>query len=276
MKTKTLAFIGGGNMASAMINGLIKDGTDPDHILVAEPDEARREQLAARFSIRTLDDNPEVARQADALILAVKPQALKAVATQLSPALSENHPLCLSIAAGIRHASLQAWLGEGVPVIRVMPNTPAMLGAGASGLYAPPDIDENQRELAEHIMRATGIAVWLDDESQMDALTAVSGSGPAYFFLFMEAMENSARKLGLAEKTAHLLVLQTALGAARMAMESASGLGDLRSSVTSPGGTTEKALEIFNKGGLSQLVDQALAAARNRSIELSESLGGDE
>ncbi|WP_456374651.1 pyrroline-5-carboxylate reductase [Thiolapillus sp.] len=276
MKTKTLVFIGGGNMASAMINGLLEDGADPGHILVAEPDEARREQLAARFGIRTLDDNREAARQADILILAVKPQALKAVALDLAPTLEQNRPLCLSIAAGIRHASLQSWLGTGVPVIRIMPNTPAMLGAGASGLFAPPDIDQGLRELAEHIMRATGIAVWLDDENQMDALTAVSGSGPAYFFLFMEAMENSARSLGLPDKTAHLLVLQTALGAARMAMESSSGLENLRNSVTSPGGTTEKALEVFATGGLTQLVDKALRAARDRSIELSESMGGNE
>ncbi len=273
MKTRNLAFIGGGNMASAMINGLIEDGTDPAHILVAEPDESRREQLAARFGVRTLNDNEEAARQADIIVLAVKPQALKEVATSLAPALAQNRPLCLSIAAGIRLASLQSWLGATVPVIRVMPNTPAMLGAGASGLYAPPDIGDELRDQAEHIMRATGIAVWLDEESQMDALTAVSGSGPAYFFLFMEAMENSARKLGLEEKTAHLLVLQTALGAARMALESASELAELRNSVTSPGGTTEKALEIFTQGGLTELVDKALSAARDRSIELSESLG---
>jgi pyrroline-5-carboxylate reductase len=276
MKTKTLAFIGGGNMASAMINGLIEDGTSPERILVAEPDESRREQLAARFGVRTLDDNSEAARQADIIILAVKPQALKEVATGLAPALEQTRPLCLSIAAGIRLASLRSWLGEAVPVIRVMPNTPAMLGAGASGLYAPPDMDEELRDQAEHIMRATGIAVWLDEEAQMDALTAVSGSGPAYFFLFMEAMEKSANKLGLEEKTAHLLVLQTALGAARMALESASDLGELRRSVTSPGGTTEKALETFTAGGLEELVEQALGAARDRSIELSESLGRDE
>ncbi|BAO45511.1 pyrroline-5-carboxylate reductase [Thiolapillus brandeum] len=276
MNTKTLAFIGGGNMASAMINGLIEDGTEPSHILVAEPDETRREQLAARFGVHTLSDNSEAAHQADVLILAVKPQALKTVAKGLSPALQQHTPLCLSIAAGIRHASLQAWLGQDVPVIRVMPNTPAMLGAGASGLYAPGNIDAAQREVAEHIMRATGIAVWLEDESLMDALTAVSGSGPAYFFRFMEAMETTAQELGLSEKTAHLLVLQTALGAARMAMESTAPLKELRSSVTSPGGTTEAALKVFTEGGLAQLVQQALTAARDRSIELSDSLGGDE
>ncbi|WP_457667459.1 pyrroline-5-carboxylate reductase [Thiolapillus sp.] len=275
MKTKTLAFIGGGNMASALIKGLIEDGTPPRNILVAEPDEQRREQLAASFGVRTVDDNNLAAREADILILAVKPQVLKAVATALAPALSQKNPLCLSIAAGIRHASLQKWLGKDVPLVRVMPNTPAMLGAGASGLYAPDSVGESQRSEAEHIMRATGIAVWLDDEAQMDALTAVSGSGPAYFFLFMEAMENSARKLGLPDKTAHLLVLQTALGAARMAMESATDLDELRRSVTSPGGTTEKALDSFREHELEKLVDKALTAARDRSIEMSASLGED-
>ncbi|WP_456407947.1 pyrroline-5-carboxylate reductase [Thiolapillus sp.] len=275
MNTKTLAFIGGGNMASAMINGLIEDGIQPQDILVAEPDEKRREQLAARFGIRSVDDNSNAAAQADILILAVKPQVLQEVATALAPALIQKKPLCLSIAAGIRHASLQRWLGNDIPVVRVMPNTPAMIKAGASGLYAPDTVNEAQRNEAEHIMRATGIAVWLDDENQMDALTAVSGSGPAYFFLFMEAMENSARQLGLPEKTAHLLVLQTALGAARMALESTTDLQELRSSVTSPGGTTEQAIDVFQKQGLEQLVEKALAAARDRSVELSQTLGAD-
>ncbi|WP_419582834.1 pyrroline-5-carboxylate reductase [Thiolapillus sp.] len=272
MKAKTLAFIGGGNMASALIKGLIEDGIPPQNILVAEPDDQRREQLAASFGVRTVDDNSLAANEADILILAIKPQVLKAVATALAPALKWKKPLCLSIAAGIRHASLQAWLGEDIPLVRVMPNTPAMLGAGASGLYAPASVGDDQRSEAEHIMHATGIAVWLDDERQMDALTAVSGSGPAYFFLFMEAMENSARKLGLPDKTAHLLVLQTALGAARMAMESATELEDLRRSVTSPGGTTEKALDSFREHELEKLVDKALTAARDRSIEMSTAM----
>ncbi|HID45531.1 MAG TPA: pyrroline-5-carboxylate reductase [Chromatiaceae bacterium] len=276
MNNSTLAFIGGGNMACALINGLIEDGTAPQDILVAEPDEQRREQLAVQFGIRTVDDNTLAAREADILILAVKPQVLKEVATAIAPALAQGTPLCLSIAAGIRHASLQRWLGKDVPLVRVMPNTPAMLGAGASGLYAPESISEAQRSTAEHIMRATGIAIWLNDEAQMDVLTAVSGSGPAYFFLFMEAMENSARKLGLTEKTAHLLVLQTALGAARMALESTTSLADLRKSVTSPGGTTEKAIGAFQEQGLEQLVDKALTAARDRSVEMSASLGEEE
>ncbi len=274
MNNNILAFIGGGNMASALINGLIDDGISAEKIIVAEPNADRRKQLATQFGIRTVDSNTEAAKQADILILAVKPQVLKQVAMDLAPALT-NAPLCLSIAAGIRHASLQRWLGEAVPVIRVMPNTPAMINAGASGLFAPSDMSTEHRNAAEHIMRATGIAVWLDQEEQMDALTAVSGSGPAYFFLFMEAMEKSAKELGLPEKTAHLLVLQTALGAARMALESTSSLEDLRRSVTSPGGTTEQALNSFKQQGLEQMVKHALDAANNRSIELSESLGAD-
>jgi pyrroline-5-carboxylate reductase len=272
MNNKTLVFIGGGNMASALINGLIDDGMTAKNIIVAEPNADRREQLSAQFGIRTADNNRDAAKEADILVLAVKPQVLREVAMELAPALGKS-TLCLSIAAGIRHSSLQRWLGADIPIVRVMPNTPAMINAGASGLFAPSTVNIEQRDTAEHIMRATGIAVWLDNEDQMDALTAVSGSGPAYFFLFMEAMERSAKEFGLTEKTAHLLVLQTALGAARMALECASGLEDLRHSVTSPGGTTEQALNSFKQQGLEQMVKDALSAARDRSIELSESLG---
>lgn len=273
-KTTTLAFIGGGNMASALINGLIQDGTAPEKIIVAEPDATRREQLAARFGVRTRDDNRGAAAEAGIVILAVKPQALHDVATELASALSHN-PLCLSIAAGIRHASLQRWLGGEVPLVRAMPNTPAMLQVGATGLFAPGGLSETQREAAEHVMRAVGTVLWLDDEALMDALTAVSGSGPAYFFLFMEAMEESAIQLGLSAQAAHLLVLQTALGAARMAMESDLDLAELRRNVTSPGGTTEQAINRFEERGLRQLVGEALKSARDRSVQLSTELEND-
>ena len=272
MLGKTLTFIGGGNMAGALINGLIEDGTPPDRIIVAEPDSERREQLAARFGVHTRDDNLSAAAEADILILAVKPQVLRQVAEELAPALDQGRPLCLSIAAGIRHAALLAWLGGEVPLVRAMPNTPAMLQAGATGLYAPPGVSTEQRELAEHVMRAVGIVVWAEDEAQMDAITAVSGSGPAYFFLFMEAMEKAAVQLGLPAQTARLLVLQTALGASRMALESDLDLATLRLGVTSPGGTTEKAIGKFEEMGLRGLVEAALTAARDRSRELSAEL----
>lgn len=271
-KTATLAFIGGGNMAGALINGLIEDGTDPDRIIVAEPDPQRREQLAARFGIHTTEDNANAVMGAEIVVLAVKPQVLKTVARSLAPALEQNHPLCISIAAGIRHGALQAWIGEGVPLVRAMPNTPAMLQAGATGLYAPASVDEAHRDAAEHVMRAVGIVIWVDDETLMDAVTSVSGSGPAYFFLFMEAMEQGAVELGLSVDTARLLVRQTALGATRMALESDLDLTALRLGVTSPGGTTERAIRQFEEQGLRKLVKGALDAACQRSRELSEEL----
>jgi len=273
MSTSTLVFIGGGNMAHALISGLLSDGTPPDSIIVAEPDPTRREQLAANLGIRTRDDNQGATREADVLILAVKPQVLESVARDLSAIIRQRTPLCLSIAAGITHTTLQRWLGEDVPLVRTMPNTPAMIQAGATGLYASSQVTEAQKDQAERIMRSVGLTQWVMDESLMDAVTAVSGSGPAYFFLIMEAMEQTAMTLGLPAETAHLLVLQTALGAARMALENQTDLGDLRRSVTSPGGTTEKAIRSFEEHGLSRIIEQALTAARDRSVELSQATG---
>ncbi len=269
---RIIAFIGGGNMAGALIHGLIEDGTDPGRILVSEPDAGRREQLAARFGVRTTEDNAAAASQATVLVLAVKPQVLRQVAQELAPTLAQSRPLCISIAAGIRHGALQRWLGEQVPLVRAMPNTPAMLQAGATGLYAPPTLPGEQREAAEHVLRAVGVVIWVEKEALMDAVTAVSGSGPAYFFLFMEAMEAAALELGLPADTARLLVRQTAQGATRMALESELGLPELRLGVTSPGGTTERAIATFEQGGLRDLVRRALVAARDRSRELSREL----
>ena len=270
--TASLAFIGGGNMASALVKGLIEDGTDPDRIIVAEPDGQRREQLAARFGVHTTGDNANAVIAAEIVVLAVKPQVLKAVAQALAPALQQNRPLCISIAAGIRHAALQEWLGKTVPLVRAMPNTPAMLRAGATGLYAPASVNDARRSAAEHVLRAVGIVTWVEDEALMDAVTAVSGSGPAYFFLFMEAMEQAAVALGLPAETARLLVRQTGLGATRMALESDLDLATLRLGVTSPGGTTERAIGRFEEQGLRTLVAQALEAACERSRELSKEL----
>ena len=239
---------------------------------MAEPDAQRREQLAARFGIHTTEDNSSAVMSADIVVLAVKPQVLKEVASSLAPALAQGHPLCISIAAGIRHAALQDWLGDGIPLVRAMPNTPAMLQAGATGLYAPESVLEAQRNAAEHVMRSVGIVVWVEDEALMDVVTAASGSGPAYFFLFMEAMEQAAVDMGLPAEAARLLVRQTALGATRMALESDLDLATLRRGVTSPGGTTERAIRQFEEKGLRALVDDAMRAACERSRELSEEL----
>ena len=272
MNDTRIGFIGGGNMAGALLHGLIEDGTPPARLLVAEPDAERRQRLAERFGIAVTADNAEVAANADLVVLAVKPQVLEAVARALAPHLEPRRPLCLSIAAGVRHGTLSQWLGGEVPLVRAMPNTPAMLRAGATGLYAPPEVSEAHRAAAEHVMRAVGLVIWVDDEALMDAVTAVSGSGPAYFFLFMEAMEAAARELGLDGDQARLLVRQTALGATRMALESELDLPDLRLGVTSPGGTTERAIAAFEAGDLRGLVKRALTAARDRSLELSRQL----
>ena len=179
----------------------------------------------------------------------------------------------VSIAAGITQKSLSTWLGENVAIVRCMPNTPALVLTGATGLHANDNVNEEQRDLAENILRSVGVCLWLDEENQLDVVTAVSGSGPAYYFLLMEAMEKAALELGMAERTARLLVQQTALGAAKIALESAESPELLRKRVTSPGGTTERAIETFVKGGFTELVAKAIHAARDRSIEMSEQLG---
>lgn len=260
-------------MATSLISGLIADGYDAKRLTVSDPDNEKLAQLAARFGIHTATDNHQVVKNADVVVLAVKPQILKAVASDLAPTIQQQQPLIISIAAGIQESALQRWLGNKVALVRSMPNTPAMIQSGATGLHASKGVSKEQKNLAESILRAVGMTCWVDDESLMDVVTAVSGSGPAYFFLIMEAMEDAAHDMGLSEDTARLLVLQTALGAARMAMESHDPPGILRTKVTSPGGTTEKALEMFEQGNLRELFRNALTAARDRSEELSKILG---
>jgi len=274
MSTQKIAFIGAGNMAAALIGGLIADGTPPGDILASDPSAERLTALAGS-GIRTLDSNTAAAGQADVLVLAVKPQLLKAVCVELADTVQQHRPLVISIAAGVRTSELADWLGGDVALIRTMPNTPAMIQCGATVLFAGPGVNAGQRDAAEHVLRAVGLTRWVEDEGLLDAATALSGSGPAYYFLFMEAMEAAAVELGLPADTAHLLTLQTALGAARMAMESSDSPAILRQKVTSPGGTTEQALKTFEDGGLRDLVERALTAARDRSKELSRILGQD-
>lgn len=275
MSKKTVAFIGCGNMAAALINGLVADGYDPEHIWASDPDGDKRAALAARSSIRITSDNAEAVGLADVVVLAVKPQVLEEVARSLASPIAERKPLVISIAAGVREQDLQNWLGGDVALIRTMPNTPAMIQTGATVLHAGPGVTTEQKDLAESILRAVGLTRWVEDEELMDAVTALSGSGPAYFFLVMEALEAAGIELGLPEETARLLTLQTALGAARMAMESSEGTSTLRQRVTSPGGTTEKALQTLEGGNLRQMFSQALKDARDRSVELSKLLGND-
>jgi len=272
MTTSTLAFIGGGNMATSLISGLVNDGYDPQHIRVSDPDTEKLASLAAHFRIKSSPENGQAAADADVVILAVKPQVMESAARSLASTLQQSKPLVISIAAGIREADLQSWLGGDIALVRTMPNTPAMIQTGAIVLHASPQVSTAQRDLAESIMRAVGLTRWVDNEALMDAVTALSGSGPAYFFLVMEAMEAAGIELGIPADTARLLTLQTALGAAKMAIESTDSPAILRQRVTSPGGTTERALKTLNEGDLLPLFKQALTDARDRSIELSEIL----
>ncbi len=273
MTDMTLAFIGGGNMAGSLIGGLIADGWDPARIRAADPDEGQRERLAARFGISTSNDNMQAIAGADIIVLAVKPQAVELVAQQLAPAIECRTTLVLSIAAGIREQDLRSWLGPDTAIVRSMPNTPALVLSGATALFANAAVSAEQRDAAESILRAVGLTLWIEDEDLMDAVTALSGSGPAYFFLFMECLQQAGIELGLPEKTARLLTLQTAFGAAKMALESRDDAAALRRLVTSPGGTTERAIATFRDNDLAGTVSKALAAAAERSRELASEFG---
>lgn len=273
MKSKNLAFIGCGNMAASLINGLIADGYDSKKITASDPDSEKLTHLSNRLGINTTTDNIEAVEFADVLVLAVKPQMLEQVALGIAPAVQKRQPLIISIAAGVLEKDIENWLGGNVALVRTMPNTPAMIQVGATVLHANSKVTGDQKDRAESILRAVGLTQWVESESLLDAVTALSGSGPAYFFLVMEAMESAAVELGLPEETAHLLTLQTALGASRMAMESSDTPATLREKVTSPGGTTEAALNKLEDGGLRDLFFQALTQARERSIELSKLLG---
>jgi len=272
MKAQKIGFIGGGNMASSLISGLIASGHAPELLWVSDINPQALESLAANLGVQTTSDNLELAAAVDVLVLAVKPQGLKAVAENLAATIQQRQPLVVSIAAGISQTSLAKWLGTDTAIVRCMPNTPALVLTGATGLHANSQVSDEQRDLAENIMRSVGIALWVSDEADLDVVTAVSGSGPAYYFLLMEAMEKTAQAMGLDERTARLLVQQTALGAAKIALESEESPQQLRQRVTSPGGTTEQAIATFEQGGFAALVDQALQAARNRSIELSKAM----
>ena len=273
MTETTLAFIGGGNMTRSLIGGLVSDGWNPARIHVADPDPQQLELLARRFSVATTTDNGDAVNNADAVVLAIKPQMVRPVATELAPLIRERRPLVISIAAGIREASLRGWLDRDIAIVRAMPNTPAMVQSGATALYANPTVSEAQHNLAESVLRAVGVAIWVEDEAMMDAVTALSGSGPAYFFLLMEALTSAGLRLGLPQDTARLLTLQTAFGAAKMALESVEDAAQLRHRVTSPGGTTERAIGIFQENNFEGIVLQAMQAATARSRELAAEFG---
>jgi len=268
-----IAFIGGGNMASAIFGGLIENGYSNHDILVSDPSQEKLNELEEKYAVLTSTNNEEVIKQADVVILAVKPQIMQAVISPLSEILVQQNPLIISVAAGISLESLAQWTDHRLAIVRCMPNTPALVQQGASGLLANSNVNDQQKAITDKILNAVGLSVWVNSESELDAVTALSGSGPAYFFLFMEAMIAAGTKLGLSADTAKALALQTAQGAATMASKSEHEPAQLRKNVTSPNGTTEQAILTFQKLGLEGIVEQAMGAAYNRSIELSEELG---
>jgi pyrroline-5-carboxylate reductase len=270
-----LAFIGGGNMARSLIGGLLKTGVAASAISVAEPNAEARLALGREFGVTTFAENRLAAADAEVLLLAVKPQIMPAIRTELRDTLQRNRPLLISIAAGVRLDQLERWFGA-LPIVRCMPNTPALIGAGATGLCANGRVSPPQKAQAQHILDAAGITRWIDDEALMDTVTAISGSAPAYFFALVEALEDAAVAQGLPRETARALAAQTCLGAGRMLVESGEAPGLLRQRVTSPNGTTQAALESFQADGLARIAARAVAAATHRGAELAAQLDHDE
>ncbi|MEO7774996.1 MAG: pyrroline-5-carboxylate reductase [Steroidobacteraceae bacterium] len=272
----SIAFLGGGNMARALLGGLLKRGLQPANVVVGEPIESARTSLQRDFGVRCTADNASAVEHAQVIVLAVKPQAARAVLGALVPRfVARRPPLLLSVAAGLRAADLARWCDGRVVVVRSMPNRPALMGAGATGLYAGAGVGEPQRKLAQSLMSATGAVVWVESEALLDIVTALSGSGPAYFFLLAEHMAEAAVRAGLAPDAARLLAAQTLYGAGLMAVAPDADLGRLRSEVTSKGGTTHAAIEVFRAGEFAALIDGAMAAAAQRSRELAQQLGED-
>ena len=273
MTQHRLGFIGAGNMARSLAGGLLKNGWAPEQLALSDPDANQRRGVEQALGLKTFADNRELAAGAEVLVLAIKPQALKTVAEALAATVQKTRPLVVSVAAGIRIDDIDRWLGGGLPIVRVMPNTAALIGSGASGLFANARVSAAQRDAAETILRAVGVTVWVEREELIDTITALSGSGPAYFFLVMEVLEKAAIRHGLDPQAARLLTLETAYGAAKMALEGGEEPAQLRRRVTSPGGTTEQAVKALEAGGIEPLFEAAVAAAIGRARELADLFG---
>ncbi len=268
----TIGFIGAGNMAYAIISGLINNGTSAEQIKISDTDEALLSLRKSEFNLEVFTDNIELASQCDVVILAVKPQALSSVCHQLKGTI-EKTSLVISIAAGVRAHDIDRWLGGNQAIVRTMPNTPALLNQGITGLFANEFVSQPQKELATDILKSVGESLWVEKEDMLDAVTALSGSGPAYFFLMIESMTKAGVALGLEEDTAQQLSIQTALGASMMASISKDPPRQLRAQVTSPNGTTQAAIESFQDQDFEVIIAHAMRAAFNRASELAAELG---
>ncbi|MEM9254382.1 MAG: pyrroline-5-carboxylate reductase [Pseudomonadota bacterium] len=272
MNTPTIAFIGAGNMACSIVGGLVAHGHPASAMHAADPVAASLDRLRNIAEVEIHADNSSAAAEADIVILSVKPQVIDIAASSIADTVRDTGSLVMSIAAGISIHKLQSRIGEHAAIVRCMPNTPALLRCGATGLFANEHASAEQREMAEYVLSAIGHTHWVAEESQLDAVTALSGSGPAYFFLFTEAMIDAACEQGLDRAVATELALQTAYGAARMALENDVDLVELRRRVTSPGGTTERAVESFEQDELRQVVARAIRAATERAVEMEQEL----
>jgi pyrroline-5-carboxylate reductase len=271
---RTLAFIGGGNMARSLIGGLLARGWRPEQIIVADPLATQLETLKTQFGVRVTNDNAEAARTADVIVLAVKPQEIQTAASAIRQAVTDRQPLIISVAAGIRASDIQRWMA-GLPVVRCMPNRPALQGCGMTGLFATQDVCAERRKLAEEILRAVGATLWIEREQHMDVVTAVSGSGPAYFFLLIEMLEQAGIAEGLSPQVSRKLAIETAYGSGIMAHEATEPPAVLREQVTSKGGTTAAALQVLEAAGIRETFKAAVAAAARRGAAMADEFGAD-
>lgn len=270
--TPTIGFIGAGNMAYALVSGLINHGYASERIVMSDANETLLSLRQDEFSLRVFKDNQQLAQHCDVIVLAVKPQVLAEVCAEIKDQVSDQQ-LLVSIAAGVHAHDINRWLGKNKAIVRTMPNTPALLGRGITGLFANEHTSSAQQDIAQHIMSAVGKTLWVDSEDLLDAVTAVSGSGPAYFFLMVESMTKAGEALGLTRDAAEQLSIETALGAALMASESSDSPRELRRQVTSPNGTTQAAIESFQDQDFEVIVSHALSAAYHRAGELGAELG---
>ena len=270
--SSTIGFIGAGNMAYALISGLINNGFPAVNIAVSDLSSELLSQRKTEFNLKVFTDNTDLVNNCDIIVLAVKPQVLFDVCDQIKNDISDKH-LIISIAAGIRSHDINRWLGKGRAIVRTMPNTPALLGKGITGMFANEEVSDEQKTNSEDIINAVGSSIWVESEDMVDAVTAVSGSGPAYFFLMIESMTKAGMALGLDEESANKLSIETALGAAMMAKNSSDNVYELRAKVTSPNGTTQAAIESFQDQDFEVVVSHALRAAYDRASELAQELG---
>lgn len=275
-KSPTISFIGAGNMASAIIGGMLDSGFKASNIWASAPNDDHLQSIRKRFGISVTTDNRYCAQQADMVVLAVKPQAMADVCRDIAPIAQNTRPLMVSIAAGLGTDTLDEWLGGGLPIARVMPNTPSLVGKGAAGLFANDSVSSAQKEMVQSVFEGIGIAVWVEDEALLHGVTALSGSGPAYFFLMLESLEAAATEAGVNSETARQLAIQTMAGAAEMAAKSEHDPAQLKKNVMSPNGVTEQAIHTFEEGGMRDLVKKAYNSAYKRSEEMAKELAGKE